>query len=367
MGKYGADHPNNKVITNVDQITTEWLTAVLTNSGALTQGAVSAFELGTGQGNWSDNANLVVSYSDDAEGERPERLFLKLVDTYIDEEESFGGSEVAYYTQDYAGLQNAPLLRCYDSVYSETMSRYHLLLQDVSETHVKAAEKEPVLAYGLALAEGLAALHSYWWGAERLAEANGPIHSADHIRRFVEIAEPGVGHILGRFSAELEAHWPETLRGLFAGHPQAMIKRTQEANGFTLIHGDVGHNNVLVPKEGDRPIYIIDRQPFDWSLTTWLGVYDLAYAIVLDWEIEKRRQLEMPVLECYYNSLVKNGVRGYSFERLYDDYRLCAAMAVYIAVEYCRGGVNERWISVWYPMLRRALTAIDDLNCSKFW
>jgi hypothetical protein len=42
-------------------------------------------------------------------------------------------------------------------------------------------------------------------------------------------------------------------------------------------------------------------------------------------------------------------------------------MAVYIAVEYCRGGVNERWIPVWLPMLRRALTAVEDLNCSTFW
>ena len=250
----GAGAIQTRVLTNVDQITTEWLTAVLTKSGALTHGTVAAFELGTGQGNWSDNANLVVRYSDDAEGERPERLFLKLVDTYIDEEESFGGSEVTYYTQDYVGLQNSPLLRCYDGVYSKTMNRYHLLLQDVSETHVEAAEKEPILAYGLALAEGLAALHSYWWGTERLTEAGAPIHDAGHIQRFVDIAEPGVGHILGRFSAELEAHWPETLRGLFAGHPQALIKRTREANGFTLIHGDVGHNNVLVPKDGDRPI-----------------------------------------------------------------------------------------------------------------
>ena len=130
--------------------------------------------------------------------------------------------------------------------------RYHLLLEDVSQTHVEAADKPPTLAYGLALAEGLAALHARWWGAGRLAQANAPIHDADHIRRFVAIAEPGAGHIVARFAADLQPHWPALLRELFERHPQALIARTQDADGFTLIHGDVGHRNVLVPREGQR-------------------------------------------------------------------------------------------------------------------
>jgi hypothetical protein len=32
-----------------------------------------------------------------------------------------------------------------------------------------------------------------------------------------------------------------------------------------------GASNILVPRQGDRPIYLIDRQPFNWSLTAWLG------------------------------------------------------------------------------------------------
>lgn len=332
-----------------------------------------SYELGKGQGNWSENANLKVAYSDGARGSLPQRLFLKMVDTGASSsDESFGASEVTYYTRDYVDVENAPLLTHYDGAYSEALGRYHLLLEDVSESHVEAAEKEPTLAYGLALAEGLAALHGRWWGAKGLAEANAPMHSTAHIQRFVDIAEPGVAHILGRFSAELEPHWPDRLRELFAKHSRAIIERTQDANGFTLIHGDVGHNNVLVPKlggprVGKRPIYIVDRQPFNWSLTTWLGVYDLAYAIVLDWDIDRRRKWEIPILEHYHGCLIKNGVRGYRWEQLYDDYRLCVAMGVYIATEYCRGGVNERWRPVWLPMLKRSLTVLDDLNCYDLW
>ena len=357
----------DSVITAIDQVTPAWLTGVLSRSGALTRGSVTAFDIVDGRGNWSSNARLAVSYTVDAQGARPRRLFLKMVDTDLGDGEFFGPSEVEYYTRDYVDTPDAPLLRCYDARYSEERRRYHVLLDDVSETHVNASEKEPTLAYGLALAEGLAALHARWWGGERLAEAGAPIHSADHIRSFVAIAEPGVDPILRRFSSELQPHWPDALRELFARHPQAMIERTGDPNGFTLIHGDTGEQNILAPRQGDRPVYIIDRQPFDWSLTTWLGAYDLAYAMVLDWPVALRRQWEMPVLERYHAKLVAKGVQGYSWQRLVDDYRLCVAMGVYVAVEYCRGGINERWISAWLLMLQRSLIACDDLNSRALW
>jgi hypothetical protein len=356
----------NDVITNINQVTVEWLTAVLTNGRALTRGIVMAFDVETGRGNWSSSARLRLHYSDDAQGDRPQGLFLKLVNTDLDDE-FFGPSEVTYYTRDYVGVKDAPLVRCYDAHFSEEAQRYHLLLDDASETHIRAADREPTLEYGLALAEGLAALHAHWWGARRLAEADAPIHTADHIRRFVAIAEPGARHIIEQLSAELEPHWPAAIRDLFANHPQVMTRRTADDNGFTLIHGDAGDTNILVPREGERPIFLIDRQPFDWSLTTWLGVYDLAYAIILDWDAELRRRFEMAILERYHEHLSKNGVRGYPWEQLFDDYRLSVAMGVYIATEYCSGGINEARKWVWLPMLRRALTACDDLGCSALW
>jgi hypothetical protein len=63
----------------------------------------------------------------------------------------------------------------------------------------------------------------------------------------------------------------------------------------------------------------------------------------------------------------QRGVSGYSWEQLWDDYRLCVAMGVYIAVEYCRGRYNPETQWVWLPMLQKALTACDDLNCAELW
>ena len=357
----------NQAIIHIDQITTAWLTSALSKSGALTCGSVTSFKLDAGRGTWSSNGSLTINYTDDAQGELPSRLFLKMANTDLDNGESFDDSEVNYYTRDYVDVENAPLLRCYDAAYSAELKRYHILMDDVSATHIEARAKEPTLEYGLALAEGLAIIHARWWGKKKLTESGATIHNAAHIQSFVDIAEPGMGHIVSRFSSELSQPWVSLMRELFSKHPQVMIQRNKNLNGFTLIHGDTGSANILVPRVGDRPIYIIDRQPFNWSFTTWLGVYDIAYAIVLDWKIETRRQCEIPMLKHYHEHLIKNGVTNYAWGQLYDDYRLCVAMCVYIAVEYCRGGINERWIQGWLQMLKNSLTACDDLQCSELW
>ncbi len=355
-----------RVIASLDQLTPGWLTQLLQAGGALEAGRVETFEHIRCGGNWSASARLRPVYSLDARGERPEKLFLKMVDTDLGDE-FFGPSEVFYYTRDYVDVPDAPLLRCYHGAYDEAIHRYHLLLEDVTETHIRALEKQPGLAYGLALAEGLAALHARWWGARRLAQAGAPVHGPGHIRRFIEIAEPGGGHIQRELPDRLAPHWPALISSIFEQLPAALVARSQDLNGFTLIHGDAGDTNILVPRQGERPLYIIDRQPFDWSLTTWLGAYDLAYAIVLDWPVEARRRLEVPILRHYHRQLEQAGVRDYPWKRLWDDYRLSAALGVTIGVEYCRGGINARQMPYWLSSLQRALTACDDLDIPALW
>jgi hypothetical protein len=353
---------HSEVITDLDQITSSWLTAALTKSGALTHGRVESLTMDATPRELSTSARLSLRYTADARGDLPQRLFMKLVN--IDrEDEFFGPSEVNYYTRDYLGVTDAPIPRCYDAAFSAGQQRYHILMDDLSQTHVEAYTKTPTLAYGLALAEALASLHAHWWGAERLAAGGEPIPSAQAIQRFVEVARPGADHILAACADDLAPHWPQAIRELLDWHPQAMIERTRSGAGFTLIHGDVNGGNVFVPIDGVRPLFIVDRQPFDWSLTTWLGVYDLSYAIVHRWDPALRRQWEQPILCHYLACLHARGVNDYAWDQFYADYRLCAAMSVYVAIEWCRGGLNEATRPYWLPMLQKAMTAFDDLEC----
>ncbi|KAA3661585.1 MAG: aminoglycoside phosphotransferase family protein [Chloroflexi bacterium] len=353
---------SNQVITNLEQVTPEWLTAVLTQSGALIEGEVIDFEANDGSGHWSQNAQLTITYSNQALGECPTRLFLKLVDTDTGDGEFFLPSEVTYYTQDYIDLPDAPLVRCYDGAYDAAQNRYHLLLSDKSETHIAAYDLLPSLAHGQAVAEALATLHAHWWGNERLKQIGATFHNAAHIRRFVEIGTPGIPYVQSIFGRRLEPHWSELIQKLFAMLPDALAIRSQDSTHFTLLHGDPNPGNLLVPKVGERPLYLIDQQPFDWSLTTWLGVYDLAYVMALYWRNALRRELEIPVLRHYHQTLTTRGVKNYAWEQLYNDYRLSVALMVPIAVEYMRDGGDPDWNEFRFGLVQRTLTACDDLD-----
>jgi hypothetical protein len=320
---------NQEVITSLDELTPQWLTEVLLRDGALENGAVvSVAMLGKTEREWSTSCRIHPSYAPD-------------------DDECIIPSEVNYYGRDYVGVRGVPLVRCYGTAYDEVLHHYYVLLDDLSDTHQPASTVgvNVTVEYGLALVEGLAAMHAHWWGAERLNRINEPIHILDCCR------------------GELKAHWPRAMHDIYSRHPAALIERARDDDGFTLIHGDANPTNIFVPLKGVRPLYILDRQPFDWSLTSWLAAYDLAYAIVLSWPIEVRRQLEQPMLREYLENLIRRGVTNYSWERLYDDYRMSVMICLYVATEWCRGGPNLRWKHIWMPKLRKTMTAFDDLNC----
>lgn len=352
------------VITSVDQVTPEWLTAALTSSGALAAGSVAGVEPAAGIGNWSSNAILRVHYSVDAKGARPASLFLKMVSTDTGDDEFFGESEVAYYIRDYVDVPSAPLVRCHHAAYSEADHAYHLLLDDVSASHFEASGRAPTLGHALALADGMAALHARWWDVDQREGIDHGMPSTLQIRRFVDLSRDGLRPVLENRADDLADHWPDLIRSVFDRHPAALIDRSRRPAGFTIIHGDPGAANILVPRQGDRPLYLIDRQPFDWSLTTWLGVYDLVYAAVLDWPVADRRRLEQPLLRRYHQQLRRHGVTEYSWTQLVADYRLMIPMGIYVAVEYCRDGSGVASRDVWLPYLQRTLTACDDHGCS---
>ncbi len=359
----------DQLITHPAQLTPQRLTAALQHSGALIAGHVTGIErVGESERFLSANARLRPAYSPDARGSLPPALFLKMV-TLDQEDDWLQASEYYYYTRDYLNVPDAPLLRCYDAAYDEEQGRFHLLLDDVSETHVPAGRKPVTLEYGLALAEALAALHAPWWGTERLEAGGAPLHDAAQIEGFIAVARPGVEHILDCCAAELQPHWPALIYDIFARHPQMLLERNRAAvedggAGYTLIHGDAGDSNILVPIAGVHPLYLIDRGPFEWSLTSWPGASDLAYAMVLDWPVEQRREWEMPVLRRYHAALVARGVNDYDWERLVDDYRLMVPLTVYVAVEWCRGHANLEFKHIWMLYLQNALTACQDWGWS---
>ncbi|WP_309119359.1 phosphotransferase [Paenibacillus sp.] len=288
----------------------------------------------------------------------PDSLFLKLCGGG-----AFGRSEVDYYTKDYAGKRGVPIPKCYDACYKD-MS-YHLLLEDLTNTHRNHWDVEPTLAFGKAAARALARLHSYGWGADRLAALGYRVVDEWQLGRYLAQVRTGFEPLLEALRGGSDFSSSAVAADVFERHPDAMARRLSSGGPFALIHGDVNPGNILTRHDGRTDdIYFIDRQPFDWSLQSWIGPSDLSYMMVLWWKPERRRALEIDVLREYYDSLLAFGVSDYSWERTLSDYRLSALQCFYVAASWCvdpEERIKMRWL--WSSQLERAGAFYRDWGC----
>jgi hypothetical protein len=363
------------VITDAQQLDRDRLSGMLLRSGTLRSGAVRGIECEAGAGAWSRHARLRVRYEPGsvpgpAHAAPPERLFLKMC------QGTFGRSEVDFYTRDYAGLAGTdalPLLHCHDAAYDPAGPAYHLLLDDVSDTHEPCWDRPATPAYLDALADAVAALHAAR-PAGRLAELGAVLPGPLQIDRYVAHCRAGLEPLLASLPGNQRRHGEALLRAVFEHGPGLMRQRCADPRGLCLVHGDINPGNILAsrdlssPGAPHRPLYLIDRQPFDWSLTVWLGVSDLAYLMFSHWPTPQRQQHQQALLRRYHQGLAARGMDAGSWPQLWDDYRLCALQAALVAVEWCvLEPDRERMRWLWTVQLQRALDAMQELDCAALW
>mgnify|MGYP001550147069 CR=1 FL=1 len=126
----------------------------------------------------------------------------------------------------------------------------------------------------------------------------------------------------------------------------------------TLCHGDAHIWNFLFPKETESSVYIIDWS--SWELG--VGVEDLAYMIGLHWHPVRRKQFELDLIKFYHSQLIANGVKNYSFEACYNDYRIGILGNHFIPIWQWKNGIPAHY---WWPHFERASHAYIDLNCDE--
>lgn len=322
-----------------DDITPAWVELALGRE-------VSKLERVDGRGTWGAQVRLRVHLAGE---DAPRRLRVK-----ISSAETFGRAELDYYQRYFVGLADAPLVRCHHAAADAT--HYHLLLDDLADTHRDQFEVPPTEAYGRALVAGAARLHAHRWPQ--------PPPEAAALERALAPARAGLPVLLDAMREGFSAHERDTVSAIFAWHPDALQARRADPAGFTWTHGDLNPGNVLAPIADEGPIYLIDHQPFaDTPLVHWLGAWDLAYAIAVWWPVQARRALERPLVAQWHAELMARGVTGYSAEDAWDDWRLCVLQGLYVPAARCGepGGVTDfRW--VWEPQLRRILAAAADLG-----
>jgi hypothetical protein len=210
----------------------------------------------------------------------------------------------------------------------------------------------------------LARLHAFWWEKPDLNTVSD-LPTEPVIQRFVQKCLPGLPVMFDFLGDRITTEQKHLIENLTEQWPRWMSSRTQQTpHHLTLLHGDSHMANFLLPKN-DGETYLIDRQPFDWSLTCWLGVKDLTYMMVQFWYPTYRHRVEEMVLRSYHAELVAQGVKNYTWEQLWQDYRLCVIQSLYGPLAWCTYDLVEDTAWIWNTQLNYTLDAIQQLDSEK--
>ncbi|MBS1705182.1 MAG: phosphotransferase [Armatimonadetes bacterium] len=296
-------------------VTRGWLERVLGE-------AVDSFTIAESASTWSSQIQIVARMSTG----RTQKLRLKVCHG-----ETWSSSEVDYYLRDYVDMENPPLVRCFDACF-EVGKGYHLLLEDLSETFENRRERQCSMEYVLAVAEALGRMHRH--------QANSrPVISPQEWERYLGHIEPG----LPRFERASGASFqPE-----FADLRRELMERWSNPVGQSLLHGDLNATNVLTPKDAEVPVYFLDRQPFDWSLTYGPAVYDLAYFSVIWLQPQLSAANIRAMLRTWFEAA---RLPDYQWDRAIEDWRLSVRHCQLVPVEWSSNADDVermRWLWEW--------------------
>ena len=341
-------------ITSLEQITPEWLTRVLRRSRLLSTASVSEVDYDSDVTSFSIIAYLRISYS--RKSDAPDRLFLKFSKPVHPGSIPEGGWEVVFYKSVAPHTPN--VLRCYDAVFSEEQRKLHLLLEDVSGTHYSElpSQMPPTRRNCELIVRALADIHAVWWERPPWEVIGWSLPDQVEVDRRIK----DVSDRIARFIRFLGDRLTEKRRSMYAevlaGLPE-LYTRLKLPTAYTVVHDDIHIGNILYPRNPDTDTVRI----IDWQ--TWLidlAPKDLAHMMALFWFPEQRRTLELPLLLQYHERLCENGITNYSWEQLWNDYRLCVIRKLFHPAWQWDTGHHP---NIWWNHLERVMMAYEDLEC----
>jgi hypothetical protein len=349
------------VLTSIDQATPAWLTSVLFRGGRLLTGEVCSLsvtrefteQLG------SISYFLAVTYSRNATPGAPSRLFLKLPRSNLKPESTAwaGEKEVRMYRALAEHQRELPIIQCYDAVYDAERGTYHVLLDDLSDTHDQPAwHLEIAERYMSQTVDCLAQFHAYWWEHPRLSAVAGALPDAATIQADIQQFQGAFAGFADVAGDQLSAEDRRIYESVLAALPALWRQRTNP-RGQTLVHGDAHFWNFLYPRDPERQ----DTRMLDWQLSHICpGTQDLAYAIVLRYP-HRTLAIEHDLIKRYYDRLLLHGVQNYSWEECWEDYRRQAAEQVLFPLRFW---MNRLPTDFWGVFLQRPLRAFRELACA---
>lgn len=337
----------------------EHLTEVLRRNGVLGRGHVSAVAIDKPFPTLVSQVQRLHLTYEGAASDAPTSLIFKTdLPNRPGAKWESGRKEVAFYSDVAPATPAGLLLRCFEAHYDTATSDWHLLLEDLTDSHMIATPwpLPPTIQQSEMIVRTHARFQAAWWDDPRLGVTVGtwpePKAIEVWLKSLVE-AYAQFADLLGdRLSSEQRAFYER----LFDQAPR-LLQRTLGRRNMTVIQGDSHVWNCFLP----RNISSDTTRIFDWD--GWrpnVGASDLAYMMAMHWYPDLRQRMEGHLLDCFHTELTAQGVTGYDRSTLQDDYRRAVLWQTTRPIWIQAAGIPP---VVWWNNLERIHLAVADLDC----
>ena len=322
---------------------------------------INLVPMGEGVGMMSTMSIIELEWEDSKD--MPSSLVLKLAaenDTNraVSQQFNLYLKEVSYY-KDLAPRTTARSPLVYASEIDEEHN-FFLLMEDVSSYRMGSQVEGATLEECELCVDFLANLHASFWNqlsdVEWLPNMSGS-DNATNMALGCEAGWPQLQEIFGEFVPDNI----EAMRERYvAAIPTLQAKLDQHPK--TLIHGDFRMDNMLFGQAPEHDaLLVVDFQgPLKGN-----GIHDVAYLLSHSAKTDVRREHERDLIERYANGLITAGIKHYSVEKAWNDYRVGVlySWTVAVVIAGTMDPANERGFAWMSKMVERNGLAINDLNC----
>ena len=351
-------------------ITTEWMTAVLRGRGLDVEVAsVTPARGSEGSGVNGVTERLFIDYARGGEG-APGSLVVKLPSMSaavkgVAIRQRFYHNEIYFY-EDFADKATVKIPQYYYGGIDDERQNFALLMQDMTPAVVGDDIGSCTKAEAILAVREIPKLHAPWW-------ENPALDTFE----WLPVGEPNLAVADARFANEVlpgvMRNYGDTLSPKVRGIVERYCSNFTETilkmctSPRTLTHSDYRLTNMLFggPPEA-RVITVVDWQ----RVAIARGPVDVAFFAVLSLTPELRRAWERELVEQYHDALMEEGVRDYSLEECWRDYRLCAIGPSRITLSFAArpredmGGAHL--LELQHTLVTRVSAAMEDLDMEEF-
>ncbi|MHA2034910.1 MAG: oxidoreductase family protein [Promethearchaeota archaeon] len=368
---------SKRVITNIDQLTTERLTEILRKKGVLREVKVAKIiEKSSKRTTTSMVHFLDVILTKNGQTEPTSLEIVVKITQLLGSAKMLGYLETKFYSTIAEAMDDMPIPLCYDAKISRITGWSHKILEDLSQTHESISLPlnvylPPPKRHCEKVIDSLAELHAFWWDHPKLKEFSSYSHvfyifkensfNEKDLFKWFENQEILLKKLLNLLGDRLSDKTKDILLKISSKFPQLANERLKKGN-LTIIHGDAHFAQFFYPKDIDNEKHKVILS--DWQFwSVGVGGQDLSYMIGMFLFPENRNMIEKSLIKRYYNGLVQCGVKNYSWDECWDDYRLFNLLNIYRVLWWWSISSTTLDNPFWWGVLNTAILTIKDLNC----